>query len=58
MKHTWGDVLSAVAFFVYVAGIPVSFGVSLKVTDAPAPLLIAPFWPVVGLGYIGYRLAP
>jgi hypothetical protein len=52
------DKFLALAFVAYLIGIPVSFGAALKMAPHPAPMFIAPIWPAVALGYIGYRLAP
>lgn len=54
---TFEDFIAAL-FAVYIVGVPVSFGVSIKMTQPPAALFIAPVWPAVALGYVGYRLAP
>lgn len=47
-----------IAFWVYIAGIPISFGVIMKMADDPSAALGAFIWPAVALGYLGYRLAP
>jgi hypothetical protein len=54
-----GDTLAALAFVIYLLGIPVSSGVMFKMdAPGPLPLLAAPVWPVAGLAYVGYKLAP
>lgn len=52
------DNIVAALVIIYLLGVPVSFGVSVKMAEPPAALFIAPVWPAVALGYVGYRLAP
>ncbi|EKS29257.1 Uncharacterised protein [Afipia felis] len=50
--------LSVIAFWIYVVGIPISFGVLVKMADDAGAAMGCFIWPLVALGYLGYRLAP
>ncbi|WP_353194580.1 hypothetical protein [Pusillimonas noertemannii] len=51
------DIAVALAAAAYLVGIPVSAGVGIAMGVGPAAILLSPFWPVVGLAWLGYWVA-
>lgn len=51
------EIASAVAFLIWLVGIPVSFGAMLAAGWEVLSLFAAPFWPAVALIYVGHWIA-
>lgn len=51
------DIAAALATVAYFIGIPISAGVGIAMGAGPAAVLLSPFWPVVGLAWLGYWVA-
>lgn len=51
------DIAAALAAIAYFIGIPISAGVGIAMGAGPAAVLLSPFWPVVGLAWLGYWVA-